>query len=223
MKINSVLYMPDGNRRFAKAHGLTLREAYYRGGKVLEILSRFFLGRGLADTLIFHALSSYTHNRTDESLGAIYRAIIELFGEWEANHFFSGSGINIHIVNHIKNLPEDLAEACIRLTGQNQAGLGKEVFILLGYSLSEDINSALSAKPNDYAEFRRGLLFSDIDLVIRTMEMRASGGPAYAMSQSQMMTLNKTNPEVTTADLDGLWKKYCELLEYRMNTRSIAK
>lgn len=223
MKVNSVLYMPDGNHRYAKDRHLSLEEAYYLGGKKLELLSEFFLVRGRANALIFHALSKYTHNRKDKTLVAIYRTIVRLFGEWADSSFFSKNGINVHVVDHSGKLSETLGIAGDRLTAKNKDEFRKDVHILLGYSLSEDMDAALLHKPNDYPELRRWLLFSDIDLVIRTMEMRASGGPIYAMAQAQMMILDKTNPEVTTEDLDCLWKNYCRLAEHRINARISVK
>ena len=70
--------------------------------------------------------------------------------------------------------------------------------------------------PEDYNELRTRLTFPDIDLVIRPIEMRASGGPIYAMSQAQMITLDKLNPEITRKDLEKVWQEYNELLEYRI-------
>lgn len=220
MKINSVLYMPDGNHRFAMQKCIPLEVAYYLGGKVLEILVDFFLGRGLVNVLILHALSDYTHNRTDGTTVVMYDVMIRLFKEWSDIRYFSKKEINVRIINHSQKLPKDLKEVCDDLIKQNQEIFEKEIVILLGYSLSEDINVALSTKPENYQELREQLLFSDIDLVIRTMEMRPSSGPVYAMAQSQMIILNKLNPEVTVEDLDTLWKEYCKFVEYRISTNA---
>jgi len=46
--------------------------------------------------------------------------------------------------------------------------------------------------------------------------MRPSGGPVYAMSQAQMITLDKLNPEVSKKDLEKVWKEYSRLKEFRM-------
>lgn len=85
----------------------------------------------------------------------------------------------------------------------------------MGYSLEEEFNQALLQNPKDYKSLRSALIFPKIDLVIRPREMRLSGGPAYAMSQAQMMVLNKLNPEVAREDLEELWRNYCELKGYR--------
>lgn len=58
--MTSVLYMPDGNKRFAEKNNLSLHEAYYLGGKTLKLFSQFFVVERRADTLIYHAGSYYT-------------------------------------------------------------------------------------------------------------------------------------------------------------------
>lgn len=214
----NVLYMPDGNHRYAKLKEISHEEAYYQGGKILEILSEFFLSRELANTLIFHALSAHTHNRIDGTLVAIFQVFTRLFREWENDCFFSKDRINVYVVDHTQKLPEDLKNAADDLMRQNQTGFEKQIFILLGYSLEKDMDMALSSGVNNYQELRRRLLFPDIDLVIRTTEMRPSRGPVYAMSQAQMITIEKMNPEVTNKDLIELWGKYSGLLEYREST-----
>ena len=35
--------MPDGNNRFAKREGISLRESYQKGGLILELLTEYFL------------------------------------------------------------------------------------------------------------------------------------------------------------------------------------
>lgn len=220
MKIGSVLYMPDGNRRYARIKHVSLKNAYYKGGKVLETLAKFFLDGGLANTLIFYGVSAYTGKRADKTPAVIHQVILELFREWADTGFFSKKGINVHIVNHSQKLSADLKKAGARLMRKNQEGREKEIFILLGYSEAADVNAVLSAKPQNYQEYRQGLLFPDIDLVIRTLEMRLSGGPVYAMSQSQMMILDRYNPQVGIKDLNQLWQEYCRLVEYRVSTNA---
>ena len=95
-------------------------------------------------------------------------------------------------------------------------GNSKNVTTLLGYSLEEDFNQALSQNPRDYASLRDCLIFPDIDLVIRPKEMRVSKGPVYAMAQSQMIILDKLNPEVTREDLEKITQGYEKLKKYRV-------
>lgn len=208
--------MPDGNRRFALERDMPLSEAYSLGGRTLRELSQFFLAEERAKMLIYHALSSYTHKRTDSSLDSIFEAATKTFEGLAREDFFRTNGIRFRAIDHSRKLPETLEKAAKVLSDSPIGLANSECIVLLGYSLEEDINQSLSQKPKDYESFRRNLIFPDIDLAIRPIEMRPSGGPVYAMSQAQMITLDKLNPEVSREDLERAWQKYLELKEHRI-------
>jgi len=219
--MKSVLYMPDGNRRFARKTNTSLLDSYRLGAKTLKLFSDFFIDEQRTNLLVYHAMSKYTHLRTDDSLDAIYKVLIEEFERLDAEKFFSKKRISFETIDHSGKLPRELIEITSRLSENSRNSERGRVCVLLGYDYESDIDQALSKKPRNYKEFREGLLFPDIDLVIRTTEMRASGGPAYAMSQSQMMLLDKLNPEVTKADLEKIMRDYEKLKGYRIESNPI--
>jgi len=218
IKAGAVLYMPDGNKRFAERHNLSLLEAYCRGGRTLRLFSEFFVVEGRSNMLIYHAGSSYTHKRVDSSLGPIYEAGIKTFEELLEEGFFRNNRVSFRAINYSGKLPERLEELAIQLSESVTDKANGEVVVLLGYSLEEDFNQALLRGLKDYKSLRRALAFPDIDLVVRPMEMRPSGGPVYAMSQAQMMILDRLNPEVTREDLERLWEAYQKLKDYRVRS-----
>ena len=215
MEINTVLYMPDGNRRFARKTGLSLTEAYLIGGKTLKLFSDFFVAGGIANKLIYHAMSDYTYRRTDLSLESIYSALERIFEQLTEERFFEKNNIAFRAIDHSGKLPQKIKKKVKNLSHSINDTKEKEVVMLLGYSLEEDINQALLQNPQDYQTFRKNLIFPDIDLVIRPHEMRLSGGPVYAMAQAQMITLDKLNPEVKREDLELAVKEYSRLRDYR--------
>ena len=211
-KLKAVLYMPDGNRRYARENKLPFSEAYSVGARTLKLFSDFFIAKGRAEIFIFHAMSSYTHKRTDMTLEPIYDALTECFDE--LGEFFSAENIRFRAIDHSGAIPLSLKTAARRLEQFTLKGSSGEVVVLLGYSLEADLNSALANNPKDYNGLRKRLLFPDIDLVIRPKEMRLSSGPVYAMAQSQMITLNKLNPEVKEIDLLNIVE---EFFQWRSN------
>lgn len=213
--MDSVLYMPDGNRRFAQKHNIPLKEAYKQGGKTLELFSEFFVGERRVHQLIYHAMSHYTHKRIDSSLKSIYNAIIETLDKLLKNGFFIKKGILFRAIDHHGKLPSKLKKIIKELSDSTNNAKNGKVVVLLGYSLEEDMNQALSRNSKNYKALRKNLLFPDIQLVIRPGEMRPSGRPVYAMAQAQMITLDKLNPEITREDLEKIWEKYTELKIYR--------
>ena len=218
MEINTVLYMPDGNRRFARKNKIPLNQAYRLGAKTLRLFSDFIITGGLAKSFIYHAMSNYTHKRTDLSLKPIYEAIEESFKNLNQERFFEKNNIKFQWIDHSGKLPKRLEDSAIKLAESSKTLEKGKVTVLLGYSYEEDINQSLFRKPKDYNAFRENLIFpEDIDLVIRPKEMRLSKGPVYAMAQAQMITLDKLNPEVKKEDLENIFQTYFKLVDYRIN------
>ena len=218
MEMNTVLYLPDGNRRFARKKSISLAEAYLLGGKSLRLFSEFFVAGNRAKRVIYYATSDYTCERLDGSLEVIYEAAKKTLKELLEEKFFINNGIRFIAIDHSRKLPSELKKVATDLSDSTINLNNGEVIVLWGYSLEKDINTALSQNPRTFQEFRRSLLFpEDIDLVIRPFEMRISKGPVYAMAQAQMITLDKLNPEVKKEDLEEAVREYCRLRSYRIN------
>jgi len=213
-KVKSVLYIPDGNRRFARKNNISLDRAYAEGAKTLRLGSEFFLTNGISETFIYHAMSDYTHRRTDLSLEPIYNVFRKIFSNLEKENHFRNNNISFKAIDHSGKIPRDILDITRRMEDSTK-NLDKNLFVLLGYSLEQDYNSSLANHPQNYKELRNRLIFSDIDLVIRPKEMRASRGPVYAMAQSQMITLDKLNPEVRAKDFERVLNEYFKWKNYK--------
>lgn len=206
--------MPDGNRRFARDKEISLNDAYIEGAKTLEIGTKFFLTGNISDTFIYHAMSAYTHKRTDFSLEPIYEVFRKTFRDLAEENYFENNNISFRAIDHSGRVPRDIIDITkeIELSTKNS---DRNLFILLGYSLEQDYNDAIARNPRNYDDLRDGLIFSDIDLVIRPKEMRASRGPVYAMAQSQMIILNRLNPEVSAKDFKDVLNEYYKWEKYK--------
>lgn len=214
-KLNAVLYMPDGNRRYAKKNNLSLDVAYSEGVKTLKIGSEFFLGENISKTFIYHAMSDYTHKRTDLSLEPIYEAFRTSLEDLRAENFFENNSISFRTIDHSGCIPKDLLDIANEIEASTK-NFDKNLFVLLGYSLKQDYNNSIANNPENYNDLRRDMLFPDINLVLRPKEMRASMGPVYAMGQSHMITMDKLNPEVKKEDFRQVMQEYNKLNNYRV-------
>jgi len=128
--MDAVLYMPDGNRRFALDKGISLFEAYYRGGKTLKLFSEFFIVERRAKIFIYHALSDYTYKRTDSSLDSIHTAALRTFEDLVKKDFFRKMGIKVRIVGDTERLPVKLKRILKSLSDSTEKGKNGEVIIL---------------------------------------------------------------------------------------------
>lgn len=211
--MKSILYFPDGNRRYAKKNNLSLLDSYVIGlEKSLGLFSEYFLVEKDFNSLIFVI---YTYVRKDSSYNDVCKACEIVLERFLNNNFFQKHSINFKVIDHFGEFPNKLTDMAKRLSDSTKNECDKQVIFLLGYSLEEDFNRALSTNPLNYEGLRKGLIFPDIDLAIRNAEMRLSNGPIYAMGKTQLMKIDKLNPEVTKEDLDDLWKEYLGIEDYR--------
>lgn len=217
--VKHLLFMPDGNRRYSKKEGISLKDAYRKGGEKLELFTDFFLLENKWDQLTMHFMSKYTHERTDGSLKPIYDTLIEKFIELHDNNYFANNRLKFIYLDHSYKLPEQLEEICKDLEDQTRNN-PKIVRNLLGYDLETDEKDAFDFA-TDYQEFCELRLIPQIDLVVRTTEMRLSKGPVYAMSQAQMILANKLNPELERNDLIEILDQYNSLKDYRETTNPV--
>ncbi|MCK5630440.1 MAG: undecaprenyl diphosphate synthase family protein [Nanoarchaeota archaeon] len=217
--VKHLLFMPDGNRRYSKKKGISLKDAYHQGGEKLELFIDFFLLENKWDQLTMHFMSKYTHERTDGSLKPIYDTLIEKFIELHDNNYFANNRLKFIYLDHSYKLPEQLEEICKDLEDQTRNN-PKIVRNLLGYGLETDEKDAFDFA-TDYQEFCELRLIPQIDLVVRTTEMRLSKGPVYAMSQAQMILANKLNPELERNDLIEILDQYNSLKDYRITTNPV--
>lgn len=213
--------MPDGNRRYATRENISPEKTYQKGAKSLELFSNFFLLENDWTQLTMHFMSKYTHERDDGSLNPIYGAMIKEFTYLHDSSYFDKNKIKFQWIDHSSKLPAEVVEICQSLEEKTKTGV-KLSLNLLGYDLETDERNAFEQSKN-YDEFKAIRLISDIDLVIRTTEMRPSKGPVYAMAQSQMLLLQKLNPELERTDLEKILQEYNSLVEYRQTTNPIHK
>ena len=217
--IKHILFMPDGNRRFAKEKNISLEESYLVGAKSLRLFSDFFILENNWNILTMHWMSRYTHGRNDGSLNPIYDALYNEFTKLHDEKYFSKKDIKFKWIDHSNKLPKNLVELCQILEKESSYG-DKICYNLLGYDLETDERIAYE-QTNNYEDFTKNRLIPDIDLIIRTTEMRLSKGPVYAMSQAQMLLVHKLNPELTRDDLERSLHEYNALVEYRKITNPI--
>ncbi|MFH0714849.1 MAG: undecaprenyl diphosphate synthase family protein [Candidatus Diapherotrites archaeon] len=223
-----VLYMPDGNNRFARERKLPLEKAYLEGGKTLKRLVEFFiLKKGFKEATYF-AMAQHTFSRDNErsepSLPPIFDAVRKTLQQLYEERFFQQNGLCFRLFLNGEKVPARALEYGRKLeseTRENEKGI---VNVLLGYSLEGDFSQALKkSDEKSFSQLRKNLSFSEIDLVLRNREMRLSNGPVYAMGQAQMIVIPKYNPEVTEKDFAKAFAEYEKLRSYRAKTNPMHR
>lgn len=217
--LQRVLFIPDGNRRFAAERGISLAEAYYLGGLTLPLVSEFF-SRCHATQIIYHALSSTTFRRRDETLPMIWRAQERVLTELRDCRFFPDRGLSLRVLDQRHLLPIAVRRLCVDISRQRSGKSNAEVVVLAGYDVRADWSRGIARWFGRLGMYpmRRCMEFPEsIDLVIRTAgTMNFSGGPAYACDRAEFIVVPEKNPAVTEEVLKRVIAEYQTNAAYRL-------
>ena len=207
--------IPDGNRRYAKAHGLTVAEGYLMGlDKVVETV-RWWLEKGVRHVSAYAASQENVVRRPQLEMLAVFHAVEQFFVALE-----STPGVHVHVFGDLENLP--------KWTPNRQKFLDRQdarpddtltVHIGLNYSGSAEIPFLLAqaerygtvevaASPEKYM-LSRGV--PPIDLVIRSGgQRRLSGFLPYQTLYSELWFIEKYWPEIEIPDMQESFEWYAK-------------
>jgi tritrans,polycis-undecaprenyl-diphosphate synthase [geranylgeranyl-diphosphate specific] len=201
MELTSVGIIPDGNRRYAEEHNLSLIQAYSLGtAKAWDFIDWLSSYKAIKFGT-FYTLSLDNLARSRLELTALMRIFDKQLDKVFTNPVFEEKGIRLKFIGRISELPSSLRKK-IADAERHTAGFSEKVVQLaLGYSgRAEIVDAARSfalacsegrAKPEDMNEESfRSFLYSDVkdpDLVIRTSgTKRLSGFLTYQSAYSEL-------------------------------------
>ncbi len=203
------LYIPDGHRRYAQKHKISLEEAYAKGGENIARIIKWLSKKGVSDISIF-ILAEHNLNRREEEVLAIAkgaRYVIEHYFITDPEIMkFKFDVVTTEeggLVSKVKAHFLEIAEA----TKDNDE---TRVNFLVGYSGETEVTTALESNPQTYRELVGLSRLKPIDIIIRA-------DPIIRLSESPILPIHKNtaffatrnlNPEVTTKDLKKILEDY---------------
>ncbi len=216
----------DGNRRWAKEHGLPSLEGHRRGYDNVKEIAIACLDRGIEQLTVF-GFSIENWKRSQEEVGylmdLLHRAItIDL-------EFYMKHDVRMKIIGGRDGLSEKLIRAIDDAEAQTASNTRGQLNICINYGGRAEIVDAVKVlitegvPPDDVTE---ELISSKIwmhhlpdpDLIIRTSgEQRLSGFLTWSSVYSELMFLDVYWPAFTTDHLDKA------ILEFESRSRRFGK
>lgn len=223
MELNSIAFIPDGNRRYAKLTGISLLEAYKLGTqKAWQVIDWLDKYKNIK-TGTFYTLSLENLRRSKLELHALFKIFEKELNKVESSGIIEEQGIKLKFVGRTdllpKNIQEKMAEA-EKLTENHDRRL---VNLAIGYNGQQEIVDAAKKIALKFKEgainlakltpetFREFLYspFTVPDYIIRTSGMeRLSGFLTYQSSYAELKFVPKYWPELTEEDLDDAVRDY---------------
>ena len=225
MKLSSVGIIPDGNRRYAKAHNMNLVQAYSVGtGRAWDMLNWI---SGYKDIKVgtFYTLSLENLTRSRLELSALLKIFDSQLDKVFKENVFEEKGIRLKFIGRISSLPDSLRKKISMVEDYTSQFNGTVIQLALGYSGRAEIVDAARALAIDYKKGKTDLdsineesfknyLYSearDPDLVIRTSgTKRLSGFLTYQSAYSELYFSDKYWPEFGKKDFKKAIDSYQE-------------
>ena len=224
----SLALIPDGNRRWARSHRLSILDGYNLGVKKFIDFSEWCMGYGINNLTVW-ALSSENMRRSAYEVKALFNIYRRVSKDRSIMDRLESNGIRVNVVSNKKLLPKDLVsmlEGIEKRTENNKKGV---INMLMEYGGKDDLVyaakriAALAEKGKEIsADIFRNCLLSckvpEIDMIIRTSgEQRLSGFMPWQTSYSELYFSKKLWPDFARNDL------HHALLEYDRRDRRFGK
>ena len=210
----------DGNRRWAREHGLASVEGHKKvAEEMLEPLIEHAAMRGVK-YMTFWAFSTENWNRSEaeiKGIMSIFRHVINK--RWQRLH---EKGVRIRVIGDLSRFPEDIQESLQKVVEQSKNNTKITTIFALNYGGRDEMvratNKMLNAKcqmPNpkiekkDIEEYLDTKGIPDPELVIRTGgEQRLSGFLLWQIEYAEFAFPTWYMPDFTPEKLDELLEEY---------------
>ncbi|RWZ78985.1 MAG: di-trans,poly-cis-decaprenylcistransferase [Candidatus Chaera renei] len=210
-------YIIDGNRRWAKKHGLPTYEGHLAGYNALKEIVVETIGLGVPYVSIY-AFSTENWKRGKGEVGRLMRLVHRLVST-DLDELL-GKGIRLRFLGTEEGLKRQMVDD-IALAQERSAGMrAGTVAVCFNYGGQREIADAarqclrdgLSPNEIDEAALRRRLYahdIPDIDMVVRTSgEQRLSNFMIWRSAYSELLFLDKFWPDMTKRDVQAIIDEY---------------
>lgn len=201
----------DGNRRFAREHGLPTLEGHRRGYDKMKEAGDWCLARGI-EILSVYAFSTENWNRSGEEVGYLMD-LLERALTNELKHF-QKKNIRLRILGRRERLRPSIVRAIKRAEEETKTNERGTLAICLNYggrpeivdAIKKIVDEGIPADNIDEKTVSARLYWPDMpepDLIIRTSgEERLSGFLTWESAYTEFYWAKKHWPAFTEADLD---------------------
>jgi undecaprenyl diphosphate synthase len=212
-------YIVDGNRRWAKTHGLPVYEGHLAGYNALKEVAIATIEAGVPYVSAYIFSTENWQRSADEVkklLGLVLRLVTSDVPEFQRRN------IRLRLMGSRENVPAKILKAIDKAeaaTANNTAGT-----IILGFNyggqievaeaVKKIVQSGVAAEAITVDTIAEALYLPDVppaDLIVRTSgEQRLSNFLLWRSAYSELLFLKKSWPDMTKEDVDAIMKEYAK-------------
>lgn len=210
-------YIIDGNRRWAKQHGLPAYEGHLAGYNSLKDVLLETLRRGVkyASAYVF---STENWKRSEEEVGHLMKLFVKML---EADvSVFLDNNIRLRVIGSRDGLSDALIKVIDNAEEKTRNLTGGELLLCLNYgghleianAVKKIVQSGVAAEEVTPELIAQNLYAPEVppcDLIVRTSgEQRLSNFMLWRAAYSELMFIEKNWPDMTTKDVDFILEEY---------------
>ncbi|MDB5181726.1 MAG: diphosphate synthase [Candidatus Saccharibacteria bacterium] len=216
----------DGNRRWAREHGLTVMEGHQKGYANLKTITDYAFDQGI-EYVSAYVFSTENWNRSRDEVKNLMKLLL-----WVLKHElenFSKHGIRVRTLGSKFRLGKALVKAIHEAEEKTKDNHRGTLLLCLNYGGQQEIVDAMKqivANGTPEEEITADLISQHlyapgvppVDLIIRTSgEQRLSNFMLWEGAYSELMFTNTNWPDFTSEELQGM------LVEYSLRNRRLGK
>ena len=210
-------FIVDGNRRWAKQHGLPAYEGHLAGYNSLKdvLLETLRCGVKYASAYVF---STENWKRSEEEVGHLMKLFVKML---EADvSIFLDNNIKLRVIGSRDGLSDALIKVIDNAEEKTRNLTGGELLLCLNYgghleiadAVKKVIRSGISAEDVTPELIAQNLYAPEVppcDLIVRTSgEQRLSNFMLWRAAYSELMFIDKHWPDMTTDDVTAILDEY---------------
>ena len=210
-------YIIDGNRRWARKHGLPTYEGHLAGYNAVKEVAFATLEAGVQYMSVY-VFSSENWSRSQEEIKGLMSLVLRLFTT-DAK-YFDENNIRLKVLGMREGLDDKIIKSIAKLEARTKSNTAGTLAICLNYGGQQEIvdavkhivASGIEAEDvtNDViAENLYGAEIPPMDVIVRTSgEKRLSNFMLWRAAYSEFIFLKKMWPDMTKEDVTAIIKEY---------------
>ncbi len=210
-------YIVDGNRRWAKKHGLPTYEGHLAGYNVLQEVVKETFESG-AKYVSVYLFSTENWKRSEDEVSKLMGLVLKLLTS--DLHLLLDNNIKLKVLGSRDNVSDKILRAiddAEEKTARNTAGTLAVCFNYGGKLEIVDAIKQLASSGQDMSQVTTDMVEQNlyapeippVDLMVRTSgEQRASNFMLWRLAYSEFMFISKLWPDMTKQDVADIMKEY---------------
>lgn len=210
-------FILDGNRRWAKKHGLPTYEGHLAGVTALEDVLETCVEQGI-EYISFYTWSTENWHRAESEVRATMKIIRSIFGR-ELKRLIK-EGCKFVVIGDLEGVPDDIKKLMQKAEEDSKHGTKATLVMCFNYGGQQEIvraaqraiESGVSAdelKLDNFSQFLDHPEIPACDVIVRSSgEKRLSNFMLWRSAYSELIFVDKLWPDMRPGDVTAILKEY---------------